>query len=39
MDRDNHLIKYFLNDITTKQPGIFDLSIDSNSNIKIFDFG
>lgn len=39
MDRDNHLIKYFLNDITTKQPEIFDFSIDSNSNIKIFDLG
>lgn len=33
MDRDNHLSKYFLNDITTKQLEIFDLSIDRNSDI------
>lgn len=38
MDRANHLIRYILKDITTKQSEIFDLSIDNNSNTKRFDF-
>jgi hypothetical protein len=33
MDQDNHLSKYFLNDITTKQLEIFDSSTDRNTDI------
>jgi hypothetical protein len=33
MDQDNHLSKYFLNDIPTKQLEIFDSSTDRNSDI------